>query len=80
MTEICKSVPIPEDLKNGNQRKAHYPLGEMDPGDSLFLPTHEEFLRARAATYPLVRKHHPDWKFAGRFVEEEKGWRLWRIR
>ena len=54
-----------------------YPFGEMEPGDSFFLPDQRRANAARVASIRYMQNHKPEWVFKLRRVSE--GWRLWRV-
>jgi len=74
MFQIDKNVPAPY-----AQRNRKFPWGEMQPGDSFFVPSRTT--RTMGGTLGQARKQYPDWVLVARTVTEDgvKGVRVWRV-
>lgn len=72
MFEIEKGIEIPK--ITGTGRKAIYPFGEMEIGDSFYAPVRVDPISAAAI---MFAKTHPPLKFTCR--REGEGTRCWRI-
>lgn len=77
MFKIEKNVAKP---KLGN--KGSYPFGEMEIGDSIFVPTPDDgCLNAARSAANAYSRYHEDWNYMTRtfFEEDVRGVRIWRI-
>jgi len=75
MIKIEKNVPIPK--KKGSGRKAKYPFGEMDVGDSFFVDNIlPRTLYQSAKSWNRRSGNDVRWKV---YKEGEFGARIWRI-
>ena len=89
---IQKGYPIPEDIRG---RTSQYKWGDMEVGDSVFIPLRDNDNANRArnrlqqSTRTFCKKHEPEWKFVLRYrlentgvagtLGEQSGIRVWRI-
>ena len=71
---IQKGYPIPEDIRG---RTSQYKWGDMEGGDSVFIPLRDNDNANRArnrlqqSTRTFCKKNEPDWKFVLRYRLEE---------
>lgn len=74
MFQIDKNVPAP---LSGRNRL--YPWGELEPGDSFFVPGRTT--RNIGGAIGQARNRYPDWEIVARTVTENgvKGVRVWRV-
>lgn len=80
MFEIEKGIPLSPIVRRGRPRI--YPFGDMQPGDSLFIPlgTHPTLISLGRMLYVAARRvTDVNWTFKIRRDIENNGVRIWRI-
>lgn len=84
MFAIETGIPLPAPANRGP--KTQYPLGDMNPGESFFVPCSEaEFTKVTnrlTGAIARFRKQHPEAAFAVRRVDQESvnGIRVWCVK
>lgn len=73
--KIEMGIPLPDDIRGSGSQ---YAWGDMNVGDSVFIPLKEDDNATRAknrlqqSTRTFCKKQQPDWKFVLRYRLEEE--------
>jgi hypothetical protein len=73
MIEIEKDIPLPGDY---DEKKAKFPVNEMEPGESLLFPAE------MGKNAPYNAQQYWQRKTNRRFIIRpvDNGWRMWRVK
>ena len=77
--KIDKDIPITHTLHSGG-RVSKYPFEDMEVGDSFLIKCTKAKSHSVAATLINSAKRVMPCKFTTKYVKEERGTRIWRIR
>jgi hypothetical protein len=76
--KIESNVPVPPP-RRGRPRKHKYPLAELQPGDSFFVPAPADELNKMQNRLATIGRQHVNKKFVTRITRDAPtGVRIWR--